>query len=199
MGPHPLRRGTRLRSRVGARFADDLVGLLRRDGVGGAGHQAHQDRHRRVDSRHAPRSGHRTFDRDHQRDRARTHLPRHRHRAHRDARDGPASDAHQGVPRVPARRAHLAQGRAGRIHLRRTHARDSVPPSGPPLPRSRTSDSDLCRRQRPQGLRDRRGVRRRLGHRGRQSRRRQSPARDDRGRCAQGRTQACPIPSSPRR
>src|SRR5713101_8468249 len=70
MGPDSLRRGAGLRPRLGTRLPDDLVRLLRHDGARGAGHQAHQDWHRRRDSRHSYRAGYRAFDRDDQPDRA---------------------------------------------------------------------------------------------------------------------------------
>src|SRR5260370_34288619 len=103
MGPDPLRRGAGLRPRLGTRLPDDLVRLLRHDGARGAGHQAHQDWHRRRDSRHSYRAGYRAFDRDDQPDRAGARLSRDRDGAYRDARDWAAAEATQTPPRISAR------------------------------------------------------------------------------------------------
>src|SRR5262249_36402509 len=83
-----------------ARFSNDLVGLLRDDGLGGAEHEANQDRHRCSDSRHPDCPGYSAFDREHQSTCAAPYLSRYRHRAYRDARDGAGPDASRRIPRI---------------------------------------------------------------------------------------------------
>ena len=80
-----------------------------------AEHLAHPARHRRRRGAGAARAGHGAFDRHHQPARARPRLPRHRHRPHRDARDGPGSDEGRRLPRVSARAARAAARRGGRV------------------------------------------------------------------------------------
>jgi hypothetical protein len=63
------------------------------------------------------------FDRQHQSDRAGANLSRHRHRSHRDARDGAESDAAGRISRVPARSTRIAGGQGRRIYLPRPHSR----------------------------------------------------------------------------
>src|SRR2546426_7984651 len=117
----------RLRLGLGYRQPDDLFGLLRRAGPGrtadtpdppGAGH-GHL--------RHAYPSRARGGDGDAEPAGAGPRAPGHRHRQHGDAHDGPATHAHRGVRRVPAR--------AGRPAARRD--------GGLPLPRPRSSHLGL--------------------------------------------------------
>src|SRR5881296_4520629 len=119
--------GPRLRLGLGHRQPDDLLGLLRRAGPGrtadtpdppGAGH-GHL--------RHADPSRARGGDGDAEPAGAGPCAPGHRHRQHGDAHDGPATHAHRGVRRVPAR--------AGRPAARRD--------GGLPLPRPRSSHLGL--------------------------------------------------------